>query len=380
MNCQPIVFDLSDMLRYPIRLAVYGWESDHPLHWSSFGSDGEVVAEGQFLEPPGLPLFSLQDDNGNRLSDGIPTDVTALAKLMPSMAFELAQACAVSEAARQLADDAPLLLILLVDYARRQQCTLAVFENLLGQKRPTILSAIGLPGTRSLARLIKRIELSPMLPWELEDVAKALTHKDFLTLLRHHPTPHLNHLRFLLRHPQPLWPGVLNLVNERTSSLDITWLSRMIGDTLNLAGGNLRQIGEVDSRLALQELHDRLVNRFNRGSGKDSATDRAAAAEELAEEHGDYPRAPIDVIEGIESLNSWLELLEEGATMRHCVGSYDVHIALGQVFIYRMMTPERLTISLEYRTNNWVVGEVRGHCNANPSPYALDIVRRWIER
>lgn len=33
--------------------------------------------------------------------------------------------------------------------------------------------------------------------------------------------------------------------------------------------------------------------------------------------------------------------------MHHCVDSYDSPVALGDVFIYRMVEPERLTVSLE---------------------------------
>ncbi|CAN0603804.1 unnamed protein product, partial [Ectocarpus sp. 12 AP-2014] len=61
-------------------------------------------------------------------------------------------------------------------------------------------------------------------------------------------------------------------------------------------------------------------------------------------------------------------------------GSYDIPVATGEAFIYRMVRPERLTISLEFRNKQWVIGEVRSYCNANPSPSALDFVRRWLER
>ncbi|MDS1310383.1 MULTISPECIES: PcfJ domain-containing protein [Marinobacter] len=81
----------------------------------------------------------------------------------------------------------------------------------------------------------------------------------------------------------------------------------------------------------------------------------------------------------MEPLTSRLELLDEGSTMHHCMGSYDTFIAQGEVFIYRMTAPQRLTISLEQRNNTWVVGEVRGSRNANPSQAAMDIVRRWVE-
>ncbi|MCK0165870.1 PcfJ domain-containing protein [Marinobacter sp. S6332] len=371
-----VVFDLSRFLNYPIQLVVQTWHSQRPLSWLSRNDDG-IVAEGSFLEAPGLPLFTLEDDLGRRVSDDVPEGILAVARLMPAMDFELAQACGASPAAWELAESSPLLFILLVNHARRQPLSIEEFEHLLALKRTAILEKAGLPASKSLVRLINRVELSPLLPWELEDVIKVLAQPEFTALLRHHPDLHLNHLRFLLRQRRPFWPGMLHLVDKHSSSLDISWLCRMIRDTLNMAAGNLQMLERVNSRQVLQELHDRLVGRFN---NLGSEAQRAAQAAALAQEHGDYPAPPLAAIEGIEPLTSWLDLLEEGSSMLHCVGSYDMFVALGEAFIYRMTHPERLTISLEYRNNRWVVGEVRGSRNANPSPGALDIVRRWVER
>lgn len=377
MSINTVEFDLSQVLNYPITVRINGWHSDQPLHWASFNDD-DMVAEGLFLEAPGLPLFTLSDDKGQRLCDAIPEDTNAICSLMPAMDFQVAQACAVSPAARQLASDSPLLFLLAVDYARQQPLSVEAFEQLLALKRSEILSAAGLPGSKSLARLVGRLKLSPMMPWELDDVHRALQQPDFLALLRHYPEVHLNHLRLLLRVQRPLWQGMLCLVNAHTQATDLSWTCRMIRDTLNLAGGNEQVLAQVNSREDLQDQHDRFIDRFNRQNHRNSEEKRIELAQELEDEHGDYPQPPVTPLEGIEPLASWLELLEEGATMRHCVGSYDMAVAWGEVFIYRMVWPERLTISLEYRNNTWVVGEVRASCNANPSPAALERVRRWV--
>lgn len=68
---------------------------------------------------------------------------------------------------------------------------------------------------------MRRVALSPLLPWELEDIALVLSNPAFLALLRHHSTVHLNHLRLLLRLQVPLWPGLLHLVDDHSSALDI---------------------------------------------------------------------------------------------------------------------------------------------------------------
>jgi len=367
-------FNLGALLNYPIQVCIEGWGSDNPLHWFSFNGQ-EVVAEGRFLEAPGLPLFSVQDDAGRTLADTVPDEVAAIAHLMPAMDFELAQACAMVPAARELAEDSPLLFILMVDYARTQKMDRPAFARLIGCRRPVILDTLGFTGNKSLARLMRKLELSPLLPWELEDIEAVLTNPEFLALLRHHPNPHLNHLRFCHRMNEPFWPGMLSLIDRETSSLHMTWVCRMVRDTINLAGGNRQVLSPVRSNMDLQDVHDRYVIRFNR-SGPKQREDLAA---ELQQEHGDYPGAPVPPIEGIEPLASWQALLEEGADMHHCVGSYDIPVAEREVFIYRMTSPERLTISLESRNHTWVIGEVRGRFNSAPSNLAMDILRQWVE-
>lgn len=373
-----VVFDLSDILHYPIKLAVESWHSGRPLHWFSYSDEG-IQAEGRFLQAPGLPLFLLEDDQGKRLADGVPENITALAGQMPALSFELAQACAVFEPAQELAVDAPLLFILLVDFARKQPLSIGEFEQLLMQKRPVMLEAIGLPSSKSLARLLKRIELSPMLPWELEDIATVLRNPEFQVLLRHHPRVHLNHLRFLLRHHYPLWPGMLNLVNADTTTMDIAWLCRMIRDTLIMANNNDRALRAIDSHQTLQQVHDRLVARINLAGAPNAKVKRERDAMYLQQEHGKYPVPPLPATDSIEPLTSWLELLEEGATMHHCVSRYDFEVALKEVFIYRMVDPERLTVAVERKNHRWVLREVRGHCNSNPSTGALEVIQRWVE-
>lgn len=158
-----IVFDLSAILNYPIQLVVQTWHSQKPLSWFSQNSEG-IVAEGRFLEAPGLPLFTLEDDAGIRISDEVPEEILAVARSMPAMGFELAQACAASQAARELAVSSPLLFILAVRHTRSQPLSIEELEHLLAQP-------------------------------------------ELLALLRHHPDLHLNHLRFLLRQRHPYGPA-----------------------------------------------------------------------------------------------------------------------------------------------------------------------------
>lgn len=84
MTCTTAMYDLSQILHYPIRVEVTSWDSRHPRHSVSYNDEGQI-ASGQFLEPPGLPLFTLEDDAGQRLCDALPEPVSTAAALMPAM-------------------------------------------------------------------------------------------------------------------------------------------------------------------------------------------------------------------------------------------------------------------------------------------------------
>lgn len=65
--------------------------------------------------------------------------------------------------------------------------------------------------------------------------------------------------------------------------------------------------------------------------------------------------------------------------MKHCVGSFTERVANQGVFIYRMETPQRLTIALKPQGNKWRISEVRSYNNAPPIEEALAEARAWLE-
>ena len=92
-------------------------ENSRPYRWSfDRNATMDIIPA---LDLPAALTFELEDDEGRRLCDALPKAVSAITALMPAMDFVLAQACAASAAARELAEDAPLLFILAVSDSRR---------------------------------------------------------------------------------------------------------------------------------------------------------------------------------------------------------------------------------------------------------------------
>ncbi|WP_231897247.1 hypothetical protein [Vreelandella subglaciescola] len=78
-------------------------------------SEGDVLARGDFLAPPGIGREMLKEVQGEHLLAGMPEGVRAVIRVAPFLGVELAQVCSRFAAARDLAVSAPLLLVLLVE-------------------------------------------------------------------------------------------------------------------------------------------------------------------------------------------------------------------------------------------------------------------------
>ena len=116
---------------------------------------------------------------------------------------------------------------------------------------------------------------------------------------------------------------------------------------------------------ALTALHDSLVEDLNR----------------LSPEHEDieFPPPPVAGTATIVPICSGRDLVEEGRVQSNCVASYWDRIAVRRyVYIYRVLAPERCTLSLTRVGIRWVPSELRRACNLPVSEATRRAVAAWI--
>jgi len=92
-----------------------------------------------------------------------------------------------------------------------------------------------------------------------------------------------------------------------------------------------------------------------------------------------FPPPPVvgitDIIEPIT--DAW-ELAEEARVQSNCVASYAMRVATGRNYIYRVIKPERCTLSIAKRGNNWVVSELKRTCNEMASKATWAAIQQWL--
>ena len=99
--------------------------------------------------------------------------------------------------------------------------------------------------------------------------------------------------------------------------------------------------------------------------------------------HENFRRPPIPGISGeIEPLTSPEALVDEGEEQGNCVASYAEKVMRGSTFIYRVLRPDRATLSIvrQPASRSWKVGELEGRFNTPASDRVERRVAEWLRR
>jgi|SRR5690554_651965 len=361
-----ICVDATQVLGYPINILINRIHTDKPLCWTAH-SNAEQVNEGGFLESPGLPLSILLGDELRTLP---PPVFDVLQAATPCRQFAVLQAMLSSQQAQELALSAPMLFLLLVEHAVQHGIDEQDFHQLACSKRKQILENLGLVNSASTLKILNRIRLQLRHDEDVRTLTRVLQQPELVKYLRHVPHPSLAAFQLLSRNPQLAWPGLLSMLDDSSTIKDVLLLSRLVRDSHNM-GASWQALQQTQTRQDLQNLHDRMVRRFNEAAANDYAL-------YLARQYAEFPSPPFQGSDTIVPLASWEELLQEGNCMQHCVGSYTGMVAAGEVFVYKVTEPERLTLALRRKAHGWVLDELKGFHNAEPGSKALEAVYVWL--
>ena len=88
------------------------------------------------------------------------------------------------------------------------------------------------------------------------------------------------------------------------------------------------------------------------------------------------------IADRIEPITSAASLVDEGEAQGNCVASYAPRVRDGNTFIYRVLHPERSTLSLVRSSPfaEWKIGELEGRYNTDASQETEDYVQAWLDR
>lgn len=98
---------------------------------------------------------------------------------------------------------------------------------------------------------------------------------------------------------------------------------------------------------------------------------------------GCFTPPPIPGIAGqIEPITSPSDLVDEGEYQGNCVASYAGRVRDGSTYIYRVLHPERATLSIVRRSHfsDWEIDELECRFNTDVSEETEEFVQAWLDR
>ncbi len=129
------------------------------------------------------------------------------------------------------------------------------------------------------------------------------------------------------------------------------------------------RICAMKTAFQIKNLHDALAVELSRNN-----------AEAIIKKYGeDLPSSPLRGTEAIVHISKVRELLAEGDEMAHCVGGYVERVMSGDVYIYRILEPERATMEVERMPDGmFQIVQVKLYKNKDVSNKTLTVLRDWL--
>ena len=265
------------------------------------------------------------------------------------------------------------------------------------RKQKVILEWLGFKTSESLVRLFRKIPPDSVYPSLMRRLRSMLEwDKNYLFLLVHLPRISRGVLELVTNQAtvELAAAKLLHEVAERTDELSVEQTSDILLGSLQLRremgiGEVLRPFTSVAQVVRFQEKTDAEYRIFQvrqeedrlaaeRAAAETSRLKKAARRELLSRP---FPAPPVPGTGSIIPLVSAAELKQEGRNQRNCVATYVDKVLGGQTYIYKVLAPERATLSVVWASDGcWRRSELKSAGNHSVSVETINAVERWLRQ
>lgn len=266
----------------------------------------------------------------------------------------------------------PALTFALAQHARYESpCAPSELRVILTRRQREMLGWLGYPATEAAARALRKLVPTSVSSRTLEGVRAALAHPAAAKRLAHLPQLNagvvalLEDARLARMATAALLDEVLAARREAHHSFTAHRLRAVIGLAQDLDEPITAR--RISSRAALDELHDALAVRYST-----RYSDRILACR--------FGKPPVPGTPDIVPLTTPDQLVAEGVEQSNCVATYAMRVEARTTYIYRVLRPERATLSLVRGPNGaWERDELYAAGNKPVSARTAAAIDRWLD-
>jgi len=266
------------------------------------------------------------------------------------------------------------------------------------RKQREICEALGFPGSEASVRLFRKIPVESAFPPTLRVLKMAMKRDpEILKMLGHFKEirPAIIYLVSGEAVFKLVTPKLLAQANEGGDDANGSHMADMLLNIVYHADKMIRPppLPRFSSVRGIREFHDRLmmqleVERGRREQLRQQAADerarvrqRHAAAARKEHKPRTFPPPPLPGTEHILPITSAADLRREGRAQHNCVGSYAESVLNGKIYVYRVLKPERATLSIRPGFGGaWFISELKCTCNRDTSKGTRGTVLEWLDR
>lgn len=267
------------------------------------------------------------------------------------------------------------------------------------RKQRELAHALGFPATENSVRVLGKVLPEAVNPSSLRMLRDCLPFDAKVAKwISHLPELNAGTLAFLVQKPMRavLSPSLLRELTASADERSRAPSADLLSDTLRMGEGIPEwALPVIRSRARIREVHDRTLlehlaeqERLHRLS---EARVRAAppvppvraapppGAGRTADPPQRFPDPPIPGNEDIVPIQSEADLRLEGLQQRNCVGALSQSVRAGRRYFYRVLKPERATLSLvSVSGGRWARDELCRKANQPVSRRTVDAVKLWL--
>ena len=316
----------------------------------------------------------------------IPKEFTTIVEQFPSHQWALLKQMHEQQTFRDLAGANRVLAFCLANAAEirhmspESAAVLAVPRSHMKQKE--ILKWLDFPDTTATVNLFRKIIPMAAMPYLMSGLRQ--------TLISDSPT------QKLLAHQKRIGAGVLALATskagiqygtpkllEEVASIPEEEEYHLTVDILENALLMLlkirdeRIVPKFRSIAKVQAFHDDVAGDYE--AFVRERNELRAENKKKRESKSSFPEPPVPGTPIIVPITSEYGLRKEGKEQRNCVGAYASQVKNGSTYIYKVLAPERATLSIRHGSDgSWQISEFKAKANSRVKHLSVTLVKEWL--